>query len=219
MTRTSHLAVSVVAESLSKYFGPRAVLDRVTAHFEPGSMTALVGPSGSGKSTLLNCLGLLTRPDSGRVMIGGQDVVALQGGQLRAFRRDHLGYLFQSYALIDNASVATNIDIAFDGGRRRPPAEIRAAALERVGLVDRGDDPVHVLSGGEQQRVAMARLMVKDPTLILADEPTGALDTLNADMVLQTLREFADRGRVIIVATHTRAVVDACDAVFDVAAA
>lgn len=137
-------------------------------------MVALTGPSGAGKSTLLNCLGLLDEPTGGSITVDDATVTGLNSGRARRFRRDKLGYLFQNYALIDSASVETNLALA-TGGSRRTTAPLFKAALAQVGLTGREKSPVHQLSGGEQQRVALARLIVKQPTIILADEPTGAL--------------------------------------------
>ncbi len=133
-------------------------------------------------------------------------------GGRRRFRRDKLGYLFQDYALIDNATVKANLDVA----RRRGTRPDYARILERVGLAGRENEKVHYLSGGEQQRVALARLMVKQPTLVLADEPTGALDSANSAMVVNVLREMSEQGCAVVIATHNDGVRDACDLVFDV---
>lgn len=204
-------APTLVVAGLAKSFGTRHLFSGLDLEFPAGSMTAVVGPSGSGKSTLLNCIGLLERPTAGSIRFDGRDVVRLGARGARLFRRDVLGYLFQNYALIDNATVRQNLDVAFAGGRRRPTAGARDEALRRVGLADRVDSPVHELSGGEQQRVALARLIVKQPRLILADEPTGALDAENATMVVETLRDFAADGAVVLVATHAPDVARACD--------
>ncbi|MCY9787581.1 ATP-binding cassette domain-containing protein [Nocardiopsis sp. EMB25] len=195
---------------LAKSFGDRTLWKDVDLTVETGELLALVGPSGSGKTTLLNCLGLLERPSAGDVMHGGRSVTRLGAGGRRRFRRAHLGYLFQNYALIENGTIRDNLDVV---GRDRAS---HAEALERVGLAGREKAVVHRLSGGEQQRVALARLMVKRPSVVLADEPTGALDEDNGRMVIDTLRGMAREGCAVVVATHNDAVRDACDAVFDV---
>ncbi|GAA2009605.1 ABC transporter ATP-binding protein [Nocardiopsis rhodophaea] len=173
-------------------------------------MLALVGPSGSGKTTLLNCLGLLEQPSGGAILYGGKRLTRLGAGGRRRFRRAHLGYLFQNYALMENATIKQNLDVA---GREQ---QLQARALERVGLAGREREKVHRMSGGEQQRIALARLMVKRPSLVLADEPTGALDEDNGRVVIDTLRQMADEGCAVVVATHNDVVRDACDEVFEV---
>ncbi|MFD7134117.1 ABC transporter ATP-binding protein [Streptomyces sp. NPDC059894] len=202
---------------LSKSFGSRALWQDLTFTIEAGRMLALTGPSGSGKSTLLNCLGLLDAPTTGTMRHHDQDITKLSPRKARAYRRDTLGYLFQNYALIDNATIADNLSVAVKPARsNRGCRPTLAQALQQVGLADREDDVVHRLSGGEQQRVALARLIVKQPTLVLADEPTGALDLDNTHMVITTLRALADTGCAVVIATHDPTVRDLCDSVLQV---
>ena len=202
----------ITLTKLTKSFGTRVLWENLDLTVEPGRMLALVGASGSGKTTLLNCMGLLEKPSGGRILFEGTDVTRMGPGKQRRFRRDHLGYLFQNYALIENATVTANLDVV---GRRGTRPD-QAAALERVGLAGRGKEKVHYLSGGEQQRVALARLMVKKPSLVLADEPTGALDADNGAMVVDVLRQMSREGCAVVIATHNDAVRDACDSAFDV---
>ncbi|MFG3662572.1 ATP-binding cassette domain-containing protein [Streptomyces sp. NPDC047706] len=202
---------------LSKSFGPRTLWQDLTFTIEARRMLALTGPSGSGKSTLLNCLGLLDTPTTGTMRHQDQDITRLSPRKARLYRRDTLGYLFQNYALIDNATIADNLSVAVkpvrsNRGSRPTPAQ----ALHQVGLAGREDDIVHRLSGGEQQRVALARLIVKQPALVLADEPTGALDLDNTHMVIATLRALADAGCAVVIATHDPTVRDLCDSVLQV---
>lgn len=202
----------MIVKNLTKSFGPRTLWEDLDLSVEPGRMLALVGASGSGKTTLLNCMGLLERPSGGHIFFEGTDVTGLGPGGQRRFRRDHLGYLFQNYALIENATVKANLDVA----RRRGTRPDHAHALEQVGLAGREREKVHHLSGGEQQRVALARLLVKQPSLVLADEPTGALDGDNGAMVVDVLRQMSREGCAVVIATHNDDVRDACDTVFDV---
>ncbi|WP_344164623.1 ATP-binding cassette domain-containing protein [Nocardiopsis rhodophaea] len=195
---------------LTKSFGERTLWRDVDLTIPAGQMLALVGPSGSGKTTLLNCLGLLEQPSGGAILYGGKRLTRLGAGGRRRFRRAHLGYLFQNYALMENATIKQNLDVA---GREQ---QLQARALERVGLAGREREKVHRMSGGEQQRIALARLMVKRPSLVLADEPTGALDEDNGRVVIDTLRQMADEGCAVVVATHNDVVRDACDEVFEV---
>jgi putative ABC transport system ATP-binding protein len=204
--------------SLSKNFGPRTLWSDVTTTVSKGEMRALVGPSGAGKSTLLNCIGLLDKPNAGEIRYEGKDITRFGRRDTRRFRREVLGYLFQNYALIENATITENLEIATKPKRSaRGKANVAIAeALERVGLAGRGDEKVHYLSGGEQQRVALARLIVKEPALVLADEPTGAPDHANATAVIDVLREMSDAGCAVIIATHDDRVRDRCDTVFAV---
>lgn len=203
---------------LAKTFGTRTLWSDITVNADRGHLLALVGPSGSGKSTLLNCVGLLDRPTAGEIRYEGADITRFGRPEARRFRRDVLGYLFQNYALIDNATVADNLEVSLRTRRaRRGKGGVRIAeALERVGLAGREKEKVHQLSGGEQQRVALARLMVKEPSLVLADEPTGALDHANATVVIDILREMSDAGCAVVIATHDDRVRDRCDSVFAV---
>lgn len=205
----------IVASNLSKSFGRRRLWDELSFQAEAGHMLALVGPSGSGKSTLLNCLGLLERVDSGTITVGGQELTRLGPGGRRRFRRDSLGYLFQNYALIDNATVRYNLDVVIAPRSTRSRQIIQQEALDSVGLSGRAEERVFQLSGGEQQRVALARLLMKRPRVVLADEPTGALDHDNADMVIAVLRELSDQGSAVVIATHNERVAEACDDLLD----
>lgn len=208
----------IVVRNLSKSFGSRTLWSEVGFTAGDGEMLALVGPSGAGKSTLLNCFGLLETPDSGEIRVDGNDIIRFGRGRGRRFRRDTLGYRFQNYALIENATVTANLDAALanPGARLRRPRRDHEAALERVGLAGRGGERIYRLSGGEQQRVALARLLVKKPSLVLADEPTGALDDANSEMVIDLLREMGERGCTVLIATHRDQVQTRCDSVFKV---
>lgn len=208
------------ATDLAKSFGARTLWSDLSFTVQRGEMCAVVGPSGAGKSTLLNCLGLLESPDHGRIVVDDADITRFRRGARRRFRRDTLGYLFQNYALIENASVTANLDAAV-GARHaflRQQRRRYAHALEHVGLTGRGDERVSRLSGREQQRVALARLLVKRPALVLADEPTGALDDNNEQMVIDTLREMSQQDCTVLIATHRQQVRDRCDSTIDIAA-
>ncbi|MFF0103493.1 ABC transporter ATP-binding protein [Streptomyces hirsutus] len=203
-------------ENLTKTFGSRTLWSGLSFTVPHGEMLALTGPSGSGKSTLLNCLGLLDQPSTGAIRHEGRDITGFGPRAARHYRRDVLGYLFQNYALIDNATVAANLAIAMKPRRARKATPSIAEALERVGLAGREKEQVHRLSGGEQQRVALARLIVKQPALVLADEPTGALDHDNTTMVVDVLRSMSKDGCAVVIATHNDAVRDRCDTVLTV---
>ncbi|GHD10633.1 ABC transporter ATP-binding protein [Streptomyces violarus] len=205
-------------ENLSKTFGARTLWRDVNFTVGSGEMLALVGPSGSGKSTLLNCLGLLDKPTAGTIRYQGKGLTGFGKSEIRRFRRDSLGYLFQHYALIENATVDENLEVAVKPRRsvRGNGSSAIAEALDRVGLAGRGKERILHLSGGEQQRVALARLMVQRPAVVLADEPTGALDDTNSTAVIDILRDMSEGGCSVVLATHDAAVRDRCDAVFAV---
>ena len=171
---------------------------------ERGEWVSVVGPSGSGKSTLMNLLGLLDRPTSGSYVLDGRDVSRLKGGELAAARRDLIGFVFQSYNLLPRQSAQGNVELpmvyAGVGGKER---KRRAReALERVGLADRAHHNPTELSGGQKQRVAVARALVNEPALLLADEPTGNLDTATGEGILDLFGELNDGGVTLMVVTH-----------------
>ncbi|MCZ9308185.1 ABC transporter ATP-binding protein [Corynebacterium sp. c6VSa_13] len=207
----------ITVTNLAKSFGGDTVWSGVSAEFPHGQLTALVGPSGCGKSTLLNCLGGIDVPDSGQVSVDGVALSRLRARGRRKFRWNHVGYLFQDFALIDNESVADNLRVAMPAFRSRAARNRDIAAVLRdVGLESRENSVVHALSGGQQQRVALARLLLRDPSAILADEPTAALDRHNASRVLELVRLRARAGATAVIATHDPWVVDHCDTVLDV---
>lgn len=201
----------IQVRGVSKSYGPRVLWRDLSFDVEPGVVLALTGASGSGKSTLLNCIGLLERVDEGEIIVDGQVITGTGLRKARVLRRSKVGYLFQNYALIEDASVSDNLDIALQARRRSIRRSRYEPILERVGLAGRSKEKIFQLSGGEQQRVALARLMVKGPSVVLADEPTGALDSVNADMVIATLRDMADKGCTVIIATHSQAIEKSCD--------
>lgn len=204
----------ITVKSLSKSFGRRTLWSNLNLTVKGGEMLAVTGRSGSGKSTLLNCIGLLESPTNGQILYENEDLTRFGRRAARRFRRDVLGYLFQGYALIENATVAENLEVAVTGVRDR---RLRSSsALERVDLAGREREKVHQLSGGEQQRVALARLLVKQPSLILADEPTGALDEANSAMVMDILREMGNEGCAVIIATHSDYIRRRCDSTFKI---
>jgi putative ABC transport system ATP-binding protein len=177
----------------------------VTLNFEEGDFVALMGPSGSGKSTLLNLLGCLDRPTNGQYYLGDEDVSRMDDNQLSEIRSRYIGFIFQSYNLLPQYTVVENIEIPllYQGIRLNEETLGRCIALaELVGLGDRLDHRPTQLSGGQQQRVAIARALVNDPHIILADEPTGNLDTQTSDEIMRLLRRLNDTGKTIIMVTH-----------------
>ena len=181
-----------------------------------GRITALMGRSGSGKSTLLHILGLLTPPDSGRVLIDGTDTAQAGDEALAELRRRHIGFVFQAYNLLPQHSALRNVQLPARGPWRATAGRGREL-LERVGLADRAGHRPSELSGGEQQRVALARALVNEPTVILADEPTGNLDEANEELMLRLFRELADEGKAVVIVTHNRSVSAIADEVLTMA--
>lgn len=181
----------------------------------PAVRCADAAPARSSHSTAR--VGIRPAPERDAPTVGlAEKCTGFGPGAARRYRRDVLGYLFQNYALIENATVAPNLEVAMKPRRKRGDSPTVADALERVGLDGREKEQVHRLSGGEQQRVALARLIVKQPALVLADEPTGALDHDNTTLVVDILRTKSDDGCAVVIATHNDAVRDRCDTVLTV---
>ena len=196
-------------ERVSKIYRTQDVettaLNQVSMEISGGEFVAVMGPSGCGKSTLLNVLGLLDSPSSGVYDFFGQDVVGCPEKQLTALRRDRIGFVFQSFNLIDDLTVTENVEVAliYRGVSGQDRKRRVAEALERVGVAHRARHRPQQLSGGQQQRVAVARALVSNPSLILADEPTGNLDTTNGEAVMGLLAEAARSGVTVIMVTHS----------------
>ncbi len=183
-------------------------LDGVTFGVRAGEYVAIVGESGSGKTTLMHVVGALDRPSSGDVVVGGRSLARTSRGELAAIRARTIGFVFQGFNLLPNLDARENVALAARYARR-PAAEARARAersLRDVGLGDRMHHRPSALSGGQQQRVAIARALVNDPALILADEPTGELDSHTAETVMELLGTLNARGQTLIVVTHSEAV-------------
>ena len=183
---------------------PVHALRDVDLKLASGDYVAIMGPSGSGKSTLLNLLGCLDRPTSGTFFFDGQDVSGLDEAALTQVRRHKIGFVFQSFHLVSRLSAAGNVELPmiFAGIERSERHERVARSLAAVGLVERSEHRPEQLSGGERQRVAMARAVVMDPAIVLADEPTGNLDTVSGNEVIAILEQMNARGLTLVLVTH-----------------
>jgi putative ABC transport system ATP-binding protein len=195
--------------SVTKRYGDVVAVDDLDLTIDRGVFTAIVGASGSGKTTLLQLLGALDRPTSGEVCFEGDDLAALREAELTRLRSGAIGFVFQQFNLIPTVTAAENIELALaPRGLARAARTARVEALlASVGLAARGHHVPGKLSGGEQQRVAIARALANDPRVLLADEPTGNLDSRNGDEIVELLRLLAeDRGQTVVLITHDRTV-------------
>ena len=201
----------IIAQNISKTYGkpPLQVfaLRNTSLSIQQGDYIAVVGPSGSGKSTLMNLLGCLDKPTSGKIYIDARDVSTLSDNELAKIRREKIGFIFQKYNLIPTLNALENVELVLGfAGVGNPQRTIRAQKLlEEVGLSKRSTHKPSEMSGGEQQRVAIARALANNPSIILADEPTGNIDSKSGDNIMSILEEFNNNGETIIVVTHNLA--------------
>ena len=188
-------------KNISKIYGDLHALDNVSLDVDKGEWIAIMGPSGSGKSTMMNIIGCMDKPTSGQVIFDGKDISKESRRKLTEFHRDKIGLVFQQFHLINYLNAVENVMVA-QYYHSMPDEKEALAALERVGLKDRAKHLPSQLSGGEQQRVCIARALINSPELILADEPTGNLDEKNENIVLDIFRQLHKEGTSLVVVTH-----------------
>lgn len=212
-------AVTVIAQGLSKAFRSAdeviKAVDEVSFAFTKGQFVAILGPSGCGKSTLLYLLGGLDKPTSGELTVDGVDVKRLSGGQEHRFRRQKLGFVFQIFHLLPSLTALENVMLPMELRGETSDATMHERARALLRQVGINDDRHHSqpgkLSGGQQQRVAIARALANDPHVILADEPTGNLDSRTGKLIIQALKQLAEQGRTVIVVTHDPSIAEVAD--------
>lgn len=202
--------MSIRVEKLDKKYGEKILFSNFNMNIKKGEMVAITGDSGKGKTTLLNIISGLEKPDKGNIFINEKLNPFNNKKESVQLYREEISFLFQNYALINDITVEENIDIALKYISRFERREKKESALKRVGLESKKREKVYKLSGGEQQRVALARIMVKKSSIILADEPTGALDPTNRAEVISILKDFQKEGKSVLIVTHDPVVANEC---------
>ena len=188
---------------VSKRYGDRAVVDDVSFSINKGCFVSIVGKSGSGKSTLMNMIGSMILPDSGKIIVNGKDIVSFKEKEVAVYRNKTIGFIFQDFHLEPTYTVYENVILPLEiAGDRKDMKKKAEVALEQVGMSEHISKKVTMLSGGEQQRVCIARAIVQKPELILADEPCGNLDTVNSDIIMALLRQMSDNNTTVLLVTH-----------------
>jgi len=185
-------------------------IDHISLKISAGEMVAIMGPSGSGKSTLMHILGCLDSPDEGQYLLNGEDVTRLSRDRLAEIRNRHIGFVFQSYNLIPRLSVLENVELPLLYAGNRNARKLACSALEAVGLAHRMLHEPGSLSGGERQRAAIARALVIDPAIILADEPTGNLDSVSGAEIMKLFKQLNEQGRTLLIVTHDSEIARYC---------
>lgn len=200
---------------VNKTYAGKQVLKQFSLSIKKGELVAITGKSGSGKSTVMNVIGLLEKPDSGAIHLFGEENPSTNGKKVNLILRNKLSYLFQNFALMDNDTISTNLDVALVYAKKskREKEALKKGVLNQVGLDLSMNQRICELSGGEQQRVAIARLLLKPCELILADEPTGSLDAQNRDEILKLLQALNQSGKTIVIVTHDPVVTNLCERV------
>ena len=209
--------MEILLNEIDKSFGNNQLFDKFSLQIEQNNTLAILGDSGKGKSTLLNIMALFEDVDSGEILIDGMSTKDKNFNKTKYWRYK-VGYLFQNYALIDNFNVDKNLDIAlkYVNENKEHKELLKQQALDKVGLLNKKKNKVYTLSGGEQQRLAIARLILKPCDIILADEPTGALDNTNKKYIMELLKSFKVINKTLVIVTHDTEIADICDKVLEI---
>lgn len=204
--------------NISKAFKRNTVIDNISLSVEKGEMVSITGTSGKGKTTLLNMIGLISKPSSGTIKINGKSIRNINSKSAMLMRRNAIGYLFQNYGLVDDESVLWNLKLALTYKKIKSGEKIKSIddLLRKFDMLSLKSKKVYQLSGGEQQRIAIIRLILQDCDIILADEPTGSLDIQNRDMVLSYLRELNKLGKTVVIVTHDMEVANQCSRIINI---
>jgi putative ABC transport system ATP-binding protein len=199
-------------EKVEKTFENKVILNNINYTFLPNKLIGITGKSGSGKTTLLNCIGLLESITKGQIFYNNNNVTKLSAKNRQKYYKKHIGFLFQNSGLVDSWTVNQNLDIglAFIKASRKEKLQIKNDALKVVNLENMLNNKIYTLSGGEQQRVALARLLIKQTQVILCDEPSAALDEYNTEIVLNVLKSEAQKGKIVIVSSHDSFITKRC---------
>ncbi|MCC0630552.1 putative bacteriocin export ABC transporter [Clostridioides sp. ES-S-0108-01] len=198
--------------NITKFYKDKEVFNNINLEIKKGEMLAITGKSGTGKSTILNIIGLLDKVDSGNIELFGKDVTNLSRRNKEILLRNKISYLFQNFALIDNYTIGKNLDVAlyYSKMNKKDKELLKLRVLKDLDLEISLNKKIYSLSGGEQQRIALARILLKPSELILADEPTGSLDSKAREKILSTLKLLNDRGKTIVIVTHDDIVANIC---------
>ena len=205
--------MEIKAKDISVTIKDKKILSNLSFEIKKGEMVAITGPSGCGKTTLLNCIGLIQDVDRGEILINGENVLKWSDKNKTKFWHDYATFIYQDYGVIEDESVAYNITL--DKSKIRNNKKVQEI-LQKVDLANRGKDLAIVLSGGEKQRLGIARAILKNASIIYADEPTASLDGTNREMVIDLLSECANNGAIVILATHDERLVNECDKVINI---
>lgn len=207
--------MAIILENICKSFDNKVVIDHFNYEFMEGKMYAIIGESGSGKSTLLNIIGFLDKPDFGVVSVYNYNNISPKSYKATLIRREYISYLFQNYALCTNESIEYNLKIALQYVKNTNKKKEMLEALKKVNVQASLSTKIYQLSGGEQQRVALARLLLKPSRIILADEPTGNLDKQNADVVIDILKTLKNQNKIVILVTHDMEIAKKCEEIIN----
>lgn len=204
--------------NITKKYGYKKVLDKFSFKVHQGEMVAITGLSGKGKTTILNIIGLLEKFDEGELVIDGESHIKVNSSRATKILREKISYLFQNFALVDDETVFYNLDLAlkYVKASKNQKKELIKVALDNVGLTGSEKSKIFELSGGEQQRVAVARIMLKPCKIVLADEPTGSLDEENSSRILSLLNVLKTNGKTIVIVTHNKDIALQCDRIINI---